>query len=210
MLRVFFLLFEPAESWLKIAQARRGYAFILALHLLPFIAAVTAAEGWGLMHWGRWQPRMEKIHVFPDAQIVWHFEILQAAFFLLVVLVSSLLLFIASETFHGKKSFLSAFTVMAYGISPLLLSQFLNLIPALNLFVGWGIGITLTVWVMYSGVPRVMQSLPVHAFGVYLSAAAIVVLLSGLARAFTAMFLTGQINFNHSPVTRSLGHWLGQ
>ncbi|HTB82886.1 MAG TPA: YIP1 family protein [Candidatus Sulfotelmatobacter sp.] len=210
MLRVFFLLFEPAESWLKIAKARRGYVFILVLHLLPFIAAVTVAEGWGLMHWGRWQPRMQKIHVFSDARIVWHFEILQAALFLLVVLVGSLSLHFASETFHGKKSFLSAFTIMAYGVSPLLLSQFLNLIPALNLYVGWGIGITLTVWVMYSGVPRVMQSLPVHAFGVYLSAAAIVVLLSGLVRAFTAMFLMGQINFSHSTTTRALGHWLGQ
>jgi len=210
MLRVFFLLFEPAESWLKIAKARRGFVFILALHLLPFIAAVTVAEGWGLMHWGRLQPRMQKIHVFSDAQIVWHFEILQAALFLLLVLVSSLLVYIASDSFGVKKNFLQAFTVMAYGFSPLLLSQFLNLIPALNLFVGWGIGITLTVWVLYSGVPRVLQSLPVHAFGVYLSAAAIAVLLSGLVRAFTAMFLTDQINFNHSTVTRALGHWLGQ
>jgi hypothetical protein len=153
---------------------------------------------------------MEKVHVFTDFQIVWHFEVLQAALFLLVVLISSLLLYIASESFHGKKSFLQAFTVMAYGFSPLFLCQFLNLIPALNLFVGWGIGITLTVWILYSGVPRVLQSLPAHAFGVYLSAVAIAVLLSGLVRAFTAMFLTSQINFNHSPVTRALGHWLGQ
>jgi hypothetical protein len=210
MLRVFFLLFEPAEAWLKIGQARRGFAFILGLHLLPFIAVVTIAEGWGLMHWGRWQPQMQKIRIFSDAQIVWHFEILQAVMFLLVVAISSLLLFIASESFHGKKSFLSAFTVMSYGFSPLFLCQFMNLIPSLNLFVGWGIGITLTVWVLYSGVPRVMQCLPAHAFGVYLSAAAIAVLLSGLVRAFTAMFLTGQINFSHSTVTRAIGHWLGQ
>jgi len=210
MLRVFFLLFEPAESWLKIAKARRGFVFILALHLLPFIAAVTVAEGWGLMHWGRWQPQMQRIHVFSDAQIVWHFELLQAGLLLLLVLVSSVFVHFASDSFGVKKNFLQAFTVMAYGFSPLLLSQFLNLIPALNLFVGWGIGITLTVWVLYSGVPRVLQSLPVHAFGVYLSASAIAVLLSALVRVFTAMFLTDQINFSHSTVTRALGHWLGQ
>jgi Yip1 domain len=212
MLRVFFLLFEPAETWQKIAAARRGFSFILALHLLPFIAAITIAEGYGLMHWGRWQPRLEKIRIFSDAQIVWHFEILQAALFLLVVFIGAVLLHFASETFHGKKSFLSSFTVMAYGFSPLLLCQFLNLIPALNLFVGWGIGVALTVWIFYAGVPRVMQSqaLPVHAFGVYLSAAAIAVMLSGLARAFTAMFLMNEINFTRNAITRALGHWLGQ
>ena len=62
MIKVFFLIFEPAVTWEKIALARRGYAFIWATYLLPFMLLVTAAEAWGLKHWGKWQ-QIGRAHV---------------------------------------------------------------------------------------------------------------------------------------------------
>jgi len=210
MIRVFFLIFEPAVAWEKIAKAQRGYVFILATYVLPLILLVTALEGWGLMKWGRWQPRFTRIKIFTDQEVVLHYAILQAVLFLLVILISAVLLKFASEQFHGRRTFLQTFTVMSYSFGPTLLLQLLNLYPTVHPATSWIMGTVLTVLVLYAGVPRVLQSLPVHAFGIYMSAVIILVLMSALVRVFTAMFLLGQINFNHSPATRALGHWLGQ
>ena len=210
MFKVFFLIFEADVAWEKIAQAGRGFVFILATYLLPFIALVTVAEGWGLMHWGRWQPKLGKIRIFNDLQTVVHFEILHALLLLAVVFISALLLHVASEKFHKRRTYLQSFTLIAYGFSPVLLLQFLNLYPTVNPAVSWGIGIVLAIWVLYQGIPRLLQVLPVHAFGNYLCTVLVVLLLSGLVQTFTAMYLLGYINFQHSAITRALGHWLGQ
>ena len=209
MLTVFFLIFEPSVAWQKIAEARRGFIFILAVQVLPLVAVVTAAEGWGLMHWGKWQPRFGKLKVFTETMAV-HFEILQAGMFLLAVLLCAVLLHFAIETFHGRRTFLQAFAVMAYGFSPMLLLHLLNLGATVHPAVSWSVGLVVTIWVLYQAVPRVLSPDPVHAFGTYLSAALILTLISGLMRTFTAMYLLGEVNFQRSAFTRALGQWLGQ
>ena len=67
MLKVFFLLFEPAVAWDKIAQAKRGFVYILATYLLPLVLLATALEGWGLKEWGKWQPH--EFHRYLDIVI---------------------------------------------------------------------------------------------------------------------------------------------
>ena len=209
MLTVFFLIFEPSVAWQKIAEARRGVMFILVVQLLPLIAVVTAAEGWGLMHWGKWQPRFGKLKVFTETMAV-HFEILQAGLFLLAVLLCAVILHFAIETFNRRRTFWQSFAVMAYGFSPLLLLHLINLGATVHPAVSWIVGVVLTIWVLYQAVPRVLTPDPVHAFGAYLSAAFILVLVSGLMRIFTAMYLLGEVNFQRSAFTRALGQWLGQ
>jgi len=210
MLKVFFLLFEADVAWEKIALARRGFAYILGTYLVPFIVLVTAAEGWGLMHLGRWQPRFETIKIFTDLKTVVHFEIMQAVLLLAVVFLSALLMHVACEKFNFQRTYLQSFTVTAYAFSPMLLLHLLNLYPTVHPATSWGIGLALTIWVLYQGIPRVMERDPVHAFGNYLTAISVLALTSGLVRLFTAMFLLGYINFQHSAITRAIGHWLGQ
>jgi len=210
MLKVFFLLFEADVAWEKIALARRGFVFILGVHVLPLIALATVAEGWGLMHWGRWQDHYHKTRIWTDLTTVVHFEILQAGLFLAVVFLSALLLHVASAQFHGKRAYLQSFTVIAYSFSPMLLLHLLNLYPRVHPAFSWALGLAVTVWVLYQGIPRVLERDPVHAFGNYLTAIFVLVLTSGLARVFTGMYLLGFINFEHSAITRALGHWLGQ
>ena len=68
----------------------------------------------------------------------------------------------------------------------------------------------LTMWILYQGIPRVMQPDPTHAFGVYLSAMIVVVLISGLARIVTALYLLGEVDFHHSWLSRKITNLLGQ
>ena len=209
MFRVFFLIFEPGVAWERIAQARRGYVFILLTYLLPIILLATAVEGWGLLQWGKWQPYFKKTRVFSETTVL-HFEILQALLLLAVGFISAALLHVASQNFHGRRTYLQVFTTVAYSFSPLFLLHLLNAGPAMPPAVPWAIGIVLTIWILYQGVPRVLSPDPAHAFGIYLSAVFIVVLASGMTRLLTAMFLLGQFNFTHSWFTRELGKFLGQ
>jgi hypothetical protein len=218
MFKVFFLIFEPGVAWERIALARRGFVFILSTYLLPMILLGTAAEGWGLMTWGKWQPKFQKIREFTDHAAVSSagkyreiigFEIVQTVLLILLVLVSALLLLRVSQTFHGRHTYLEAFTTIAYGFSPLFLLRLLDAGPMMSPWTTWGIGVGLTIWILYQGIPRVMQPDPTHAFGLYLSAMFVVVLTSGMARLITGMYLLGYIDFNHSWLTSKLGSFIG-
>jgi hypothetical protein len=209
MIKVFFLIFEPNVAWEKIAQARRGIVFITATYLLPFLLLVAAAESWGLSTHGKWQPRFEKFKEFPQQEII-TYEAVQFFLLLAVVFISALLVFKISQTFQGRQPFLPSFTVVAYGFSPMFLFRLLDAGATVHPATTWCLGMVLTVWILYQGIPRVMQPDPTHAFGIYLSAMFVVVLTSGLARLITGMYLLGYMDFHHSWLSRKIAHLLGQ
>lgn len=208
MIKVFFMIFEPGVAWEKIAQSQRGYTYIFTTYLLPFILLVTALEGWGLEKWGKWQSRFEKMKDFTPRE-VYVYETVQFVLLLGMVLVASLLILRVSQTFHGRNNYLQAFTLTAYGFSPIFLLRLLDPIPSMNPWVTWGLGVAVMIWILYQGVPRVIQPDPTHAFGLYLSAIFVMVLTSGMARLITAMFLMGESSFSHSWLTRELSQWMG-
>ncbi len=201
MIKVFFLIFEPRATWERIVRAQRGFAFVLCLFLLPMILISSAVEGWGLARWGKWQPHFQMFRDFSLNSVV-SFEAVQAILLLVMVLLSSLILLRVSQTFHNRGRFIEAFTTVAYGGSPLLLAHLLDAGQMVNPWTSWTIGILLTIWVLYQGIPHVMQPDPTHAFGLYLSAIIVIILTSGMARLLTAMFLLGQVDFHHSWLTR--------
>jgi hypothetical protein len=207
MIKVFFLIFEPAVAWEKIALARRGYAFICGTYLLPSVLLVTLAEGWGLLHWGKWQPRFQIIKTFGLNEVL-AFEICQFCVLLATVLICALLILRISETFHERNRYLPAFTLTAYGFSPVLLLHLFDVAPGMSPWATWGVGMGLSIWILYQGIPRVLQPDPTHAFGLYLSAMIVIVLTSGLARLMTAMYLLGYMDFQHSWLTRELSRFL--
>ena len=197
MLKVFFLLFDPGHTWEKVAQKKRGIFFILLTYLVPMILLVTAAEGWSIWHFGKWQPRFSVFKHFTLPEIK-AFESTQAVALLALVLLAALLLHVAGNTFHGKRSYGQAFAVVAYGFSPLLLARFLDVAPLMNPWTSWGFGILAVMWILYQGIPRVMQPDPTHTFGIYLTAIIIMVLTSGVARVFATMYLQGEVSNRHS------------
>ena len=200
MFKALFLIFEPSVAWDRIAQARRSIAFVFCLYLLPMVFLATATEGWGLHRWGKWQPRFQKFKEFSLHDII-GFEVIQMLLALVVILLGALILLRISETFQSRRKYLDAFTTIAYGYSPLFLTRLFDAGPMVSPWATWAIGIMLTVWILYQGIPRVMQPDPTHAFGLYLSAMIVVVLTSGLARLVTGLYLLGEVDFHHSYLT---------
>ena len=208
MIKVFFLIFEPGVAWEKIAQARRGFAFITVTHLLPFILATTALEAWGLHTHGKWQPLFQIYKHFSEDDII-SFETIQFILLFAVVFVSALLVYKIGQTFQDRLSFLQAFTTIAYGFSPMFLIHFLDASATMHPAVTWILGMAMTMWILYQGIPRVMQPDPTHAFGVYLSAMIVVLLTSGLARLITGLYLLGRVDFQHSWLSNKIIHIIG-
>ena len=202
MIKALFLIFEPHVAWVRVAQARRGFAFILCVYLLPMILLASAVEGWGLHRWGKWQSKFERFKEFSNSGIV-TFEIVQVLLALLMIFVSALLLLKISQTFESRHRYLDAFRTVAYGYSPLFLAKLLDAGPTVHPATSWVLGIVLTVWVLYQGIPHVMQPDPTHAFGLYLSAMFVVVLVSGMTRLLTALYLLGEVDYHHSWLTHN-------
>jgi hypothetical protein len=191
MIKALLLIFEPVATWEGIFRARRSLGFILAIYLLPLLLLTSAAEGYGLVHWGKWQGEVGRLKSFPLGEAV----LVEAAQILLslgVVFCSASLLKSIGETFHGRHNYTQAFAVIAYSSGPLFLLRFLDVFAGISPWVAWAIGICLTVAVLYQGVPRMMEPDPSHAFGLYLMIALLLVLISGLVRYATAEYLQGK------------------
>lgn len=197
MFKVFFLILDPGATWEKVAQKKRGLFFILLTYLVPMILLVTATEGWSLHKYGKWQPRFDNVKRFTDPEIK-AFEVTQAVALLVLVFVAAKLLHVAGNTFHGKRNYRQVFTVVAYGFSPLLLLRFLDAAPQMNVWISWVFGILLVMWILYQGIPRVLEPDPTHTFGLYLTAIIVIVLTSGVARIFAWMYLQGEVSNRHS------------
>jgi hypothetical protein len=191
MIKALLLVFEPVATWEGIFLARRSLGFILAIYLLPLLVVTSAAEGFGLVHWGKRQGELGHLNHFPLREAV----VVEAAQILLslgVVLGGAGLVKSIGETFHGRHTYTQAFTAVAYSMGPFFLLRLLDAFPGLSPWVAWGIGICLTVAALYQGVPRMMAPDPPHAFGLYLMSALLLVLISGLVRFATASYLQGK------------------
>jgi hypothetical protein len=200
MIKAIFLIFESGATWDRIAQAQRSFAAILTTYLLPMVLLTTVVESWGLQRWGKWQPKFHLVRSFSLNTVI-VFEVIQVLMLLAMVFVSALLLLRISQTFHSRGTYLQAFTTTAYAFSPLFLTHLLDAGPMINPWVCWGLGIGLSIWVLYQGIPRVMQPDPTHAFGLYLSMMFVMVLTSGIVRALTGLYLLGYVDFQNSWLT---------
>jgi hypothetical protein len=207
MIKVFFLIFEPNVAWERIARARRGFLFITIIHLLPLILAGTAVETWGLQRSGKLQHLGMFKRFTPDEIVT--FESIQFVVFFAMVFATALLVYKIAQTFQDKLNFLQAFTTVAYGYSPIFLFHFLDASAVMPPAVPWLIGIALVMWIFYQGIPRVMQPDPTHAFGVYISTIIVVILISGLARILTGMYLVGYMDLRHSWLYQKVQPFLG-
>ena len=202
MFKVFFLIFEPAGTWDRLVQRRRSIGFILATYLIPTLLLLAGVEGWGLISMGKWQPAFQKFREFPPNEVV-IFEIIQ--FFLTIgtVYAVAILFRKVNGTFRQDPSLVPAFTAAAYGLSPLFLFRLLDAIPTVNPWIPWLVGVLVSVWILYQGLPRAMSPDPVHAFGLYLSCIMVVILMTGVGRLFTALYLLGDVDFHHSSILNS-------
>jgi hypothetical protein len=191
MIKALLLIFEPIASWEGIFRARRSMGLILVMFLMPLVLLTSAGEGYGLVHWGKWQGEIGRLRTFPVSEAV----VVEAAQFLLsllVVLAGANLIMAVGETFHGQHTYTQAFTTVAYSLSPLFLLRLLDVFPGVSPWASWSIGIMLSIAVLYHGIPRMMEPDPAHAFGLFFMSAILLLLITGLMRFVTAAYLQGK------------------
>ena len=184
-------VFKPVETWTRVVEAKRGFAAVLFLFLLPFLLLTGAVEGYGMAHFGKSQMVLGSLKKFSVAEAA----IYEAGNLLLtlgVVLLGAKLIKAMGETFHGRHTFTQAFTAVAYGLSPIFLFRLLDVFPRFSPWISWGIGMALAMAALYQGIPRVMQPDPPHAFGLYLMGAIMLTIITGLSRFVTAWYLEGR------------------
>ena len=190
MIKALLLIFEPVQAWERIVRAQRGLVFVLFVYLTPVVVLTAAAEGYGLVHWGRAQKDVNFLKKFsPGEAIV--YEVAHALLTFGIVFLGAKIIKSLGETFHGRHTYTQTFTTVAYSLSPLFLLRLFDAFPAFGPWTTWVIGIVLSVSVLYQGVPRVMMPDPPHAFGLYLTSALLLVIITGLARFITAWYLQG-------------------
>jgi hypothetical protein len=191
MIKALFLIFNPDKTWNRIALSQRGLGFIVGLYLLPMMLIVGVAETFGLARWGRWQPGMGAIKIFPmrEALVAEAAEMLLMA---VIILAGAYFVKALGDTIRVRNTYAQALTVVVYGLSPVFLLRLLDLSPTINLWAPWIIGIMLSIKILYSGVPRIMLPDPPDAFGLYFMSALLLTMVSGVERFITNGYLTGR------------------
>ncbi|MDB6110039.1 MAG: hypothetical protein JWR69_1789 [Pedosphaera sp.] len=195
MIKSLLLIFEPGASWNKIALAKRNLLFVMLFYLVPMVALSTGAEVFGFLHWGR---RQEFVHepVRISRNMALYYGVAQFLLSLVVVFIAASVIKAAGQTFHTRHTYTECFTLVAYTLSPLFLLRLFDALPAVSPWATFSVGIVLAVAVLYSGVPRMLQPDPPHAFGLYFTSAVLLLIISGLARLLTLLILQGRLNLH--------------
>ncbi|MDE3069078.1 MAG: DUF1282 family protein, partial [Verrucomicrobiota bacterium] len=162
MIKALFLIFEPGVAWERVAQARRSMGFILAWYLLRMMLVVALVEGFGLVKWGKLQTGTGRVAVFTRGEAA-IFEVLQMGLMFLTIVVCAHLIKSLGDTFRGQHNYTQTFTVVVYGLSPLFLFRLLDALPHVNPWLTWGLGMMVSIMILYHGIPLVMQPDPPHA-----------------------------------------------
>jgi hypothetical protein len=191
MIKALLLIFEPVATWEGIHRAGRSRAYILTVYLLPMLLLVAFCEGYGLVHWGKWQGELLRLKKFSGGEAV-VVETGQLLLSLIIIFTGASIIKSIGETFRGRHTYDQAFTAVAYGLSPLFLCRLLDAFSGINPWVSWSIGIMLSIAALYHGVPRMMEPDPAHAFGLYFMSALVMALVTGLARFVTDAYLRGK------------------
>jgi len=193
MIKTLLLIFNPADAWDRIINARRSLLAVLVLYLLPLLVLTSLGEAYGLIHWGKMQgaarlPRTFSVHqalVFEGAYI---------GFMLVIVFVGAQVVKAMGETFHGRNTYGQTFTLISYGLGPVFLLHLLDAFTPISPWATWGVGILLSSAVLYHGVPKVMEPDPPHAFGLFLVTSFVLFLATGLTRFIMAQYLQGRLS----------------
>lgn len=192
MIKALLLIIKPPWAWEQIFHARRGVAFVLFAHLLPLLLLTGAANWYGMSTWGEMLRGSQRIRTFTPGQAA-IFEIANLVLSLGITFLGAWLIKALGETFHGRHRFAQSFRVVAYGLSPFFLVRLAEVHPAVNTWIAWGIGIMLTIRVLYQGIPKIMEPDPPHAFGLFLMSSILLLFITGLVRFITDWYLQGHL-----------------
>jgi hypothetical protein len=191
MIKALWLIFWPVSGWGRIVEAKRSIGFILATNTLPLLLGSALVEGWGMATWGDYRGQVAFLRKFPVGE-VFVYQAVQVLLSLGLVFLGAFVAKRMGDTFHGRHSYTQAFRLVAYGLSPLFILRVLDAFPALSPWLTWSVGIFLTLSLLYSGVPLVMDPDPPHAFGLFMMSGLMLLFMSALLRFLSAWYLKGK------------------
>jgi len=192
MIKALFLIFEPVAAWERVVQSRRGLVFLLVFYLSPMVLILSALEGFSLVEWGRRQWDSGQVKIFAAGEMV-IYEIVQSLLTLAMVFICAQIVKALCNASYPRHTYSQGFTVAVCGLSPVFLLRLLDVFPAVNPWLTWGVGILLCATTLYHGVPRVMQPDPSQAFGLYIMCSVLFAMVTGLERFVTVWYLAGRM-----------------
>jgi len=192
MIKTILLIFRPVPTWEKIAREQRGVLFILALVVLPLMAAASVGEVYGLTHWSKHYRELGAANTLPLATAI-DYAVIQFLLSLFVLFCDAQVLKALGETFHSRHSYSRAFMTLAYSLGPLFLFRLSHSVPFLQWWMVWFAGICLTLAVLYCGLVRVMQPDPTHALGLYFMTAGLLVVTTFLGQLVASLVLKSKL-----------------
>lgn len=191
MIKAFLLIFDSPPTWDKIARAQKSIGYVLFRQLIPVIALSVAGEIAGRMYFRKPQiPR--QVATFPS--LMSSYATAQVILSFLTVFIGAWLVMAVAQTFHARHNYTQCFTVVAYAVGPLFLARWLDVIPGMNLWVTFGIGIVLSIVTLYHGLPCVLKPDPPTAFGLFFMSGLLLMMVGGLARLITWLVLQGRVH----------------
>ena len=188
MIKALLLIFEPGITWDRVVQAKRSLRSVLLSFLLPTVLLSLVGELFGLLYWGK------KNQVLGDVtpisrDLALYYGTAQFFASLAVVFIGAKLVHSVAGTIRSRNTPTQSFTLMAYTLSPLFLVRLLDALPSMNPWVTLGIGLLLSLTVLYQGLPKLLNPDPPQAFGLYLMAGLVLIIINALGRVLTEMVL---------------------
>jgi hypothetical protein len=192
MFEAFQLLVSPVGTWEKIAKANRSVVASFFLFLLPLILFTSLVESYALIRWGYGRGQFDGVATASRGQAV-RYGLTQVVLELAMVFIGAQLLQWIIDTTSDRRDYRRCFTTVAYSLGPVFLSHLLDSIPALNTWVCWAIGMTLSASALYLAIPRVLQPDQTKGFGVYLVTLLELILLSAICHLIVLSTLDGRV-----------------
>jgi hypothetical protein len=177
MISALYLVFDPQRTWDKIVREERNIWFVFGYYLLPLMVVSMLPELFFLTKWGRTNPYTGLSTPMPIGK-AFKDESLGLAGALLVILVMAWFIQLAFRGSNGRSSYRWSFILIAYTSGPMLLLRTMDGVPGLDPWLVLGAGIFLSLMVLYSGIPRVIQPAPSQALGVFIVASFVMVSLA--------------------------------
>jgi hypothetical protein len=195
MIRLLQLIFAPAAAWHKILEAQRGVILVLLLSPLPLMLIGAATEGFGLMKlgWLSGELARSKPILVPQA-VALRFEEIRLAGDLIVLFLGARMIQWIARSFEVPATFSAAFAVFGYSLGPILfVGRALDGVPFLSGWLCWTIGAVLAVSILYNGVAIIFQPEPTKGFGLFVSAAVVLIILSGFVQFIAQMYMKNKL-----------------
>lgn len=192
MIRALLLILDPVANWEKIAKTRRGLLFVFFVHLVPLMVIALGLEVYALIHLGERRGLTDQISRIPE-DLALRYGAAEAGLNFLMIVFGAKLLQKVANNFRAQHTYHQCFSLLAYGLSPIFLGRILDGAPFMNTWVCFGIGMTLSVAVLYQGIPFMLKADPAKALGLYFVVVCLMTALAAVAHLLSLLILRGDL-----------------